>query len=256
MTRTHPEDHSLLTAARIIRPLDWLMLLLALFSIGLLLWETLNDLPPETTRRVIAVDYAICAVFFAEFLWRWRDEGWRGDFPLRNWYDILGMIPVAEPALRGFRLFRVVRIVVLLSRFARAADRAFGEEFTYRMVRHISGGLVAAIKRPVTIAVLEEVTTVLQKGHYTRNIARALDANRDTLTDTIVDNLRRDPSMRHLARVPFYEDIVRATALTSLRVVLEVLDDERTDELVADILRENLNQIRYAVEAKERAGID
>jgi voltage-gated potassium channel len=253
-TTTDSQSHSLMVAARAIRPLDWLMLLLAIFSIALLTWETLADLPPETTRTVIRIDYIVCAIFLAEFLWRWRENGWVGDFPLKNWYEIIGMIPVAEPALRGFRLFRVIRIVVLLGRFGRAADRALGDEFTYRLVNHFSRGIIGAIKRPVTIAMLEEVSTVLQKGHYTQNVARALEANRETLTLTILENLRRDPQVGRLSRIPFYEDIVRTTANTSLRVVLEVLNDPRTDELVADILRENLAQIRAAILAKGGPG--
>src|SRR3546814_8727240 len=70
------------------------------------------------------LDYAICALFAVEFLWRWgrSGEGWR--FPARYWYEVLGMIPVSHPAFRSFRL---LRIVIVLARLGRAADRAFGD---------------------------------------------------------------------------------------------------------------------------------
>lgn len=235
-----------------IRVIDWAMLALAIVSIGILLWETIADLPPETTRRIILTDYVICAIFAAEFTWRWRENGWERGFLLRNWYEILGMIPVSEPALRGFRLFRVVRIVVLLSRFGRAADRVFGDEVTYRLVNHFSKGVVGAIKRPLIVAMLDEVADVLQKGTYTKNVARVLDARRETMVTTIVDQIRRDPSTARLARLPFFDDIARLSADTSLRVATEFLEDERTDGLIADVLQETLHQIGDEVRQRDK----
>jgi hypothetical protein len=240
-------------AARRISPVDWLMLALALFSIGLLSYETWWDVSAEATRLIITLDVAICAIFAAEFIWRWRQAGWERGFVLRNWYEILGMIPVSHPAIRGFRLFRVIRIIILLSRFGMAADRAFGEEFTYRLVNRFRRGLVDAISGTVTVAVLDEVSKVLCKGHYTRNIGVALEKNQGQLRAMIIEKLDRDPKTRALSRLPFYNDIVQVTVDTSLRMVFAVLEDPRTDELVADILDENLQQIRDAVRQNEDA---
>lgn len=240
-------DHAPGSALRRIHPADWLMLLLALVSVGLLAWETWGGATPAQTRWILRADYLICAIFLAEFLWNWRRAGWSWRHLGRSWYDVLGMIPVAHPALRGFRLFRVLRIVILLSRFGMAADRALGEEFTYRLVDRFKDQIVDAISGPVTIAVLEEVAEVLKKGTYTRNIARALDENRGELRSMIADKLRDNPSTGRLRRLPFYEDIVASTVDAALAVVQEVLRDPRTDELVADMLRENIGQLREAV---------
>lgn len=236
-----------------VRVIDWAMLALAVFSVALLSWETFADLPPELTRRIILTDYVVCGVFFLEFLWRWRAEGWRRDFILRNWYEILGMIPVSEPALRAFRLIRIVRIVVLLSRVGRAADRALGDEFTYRLVNRFSKGIINAIKRPITIAMLDEVGDVLQKGHYTQHVATVLDSRREQLVATIVDQVARDPAASRFSRLPFFRDITRLSADTSLRLVNEILVDERTDGLIADILQETLRQISDEVRKRDRA---
>ena len=43
---------------------------------------------------------------------------------------------------------------------------------------------------------------------------------------------------------------ILAAVEASLRVVSELLDDPRTDEFVADLLRENIRQIRVAVAEK------
>lgn len=243
-----------LPITRVIGPLDWLMLALAVVSIGLLSYETWGAPTPEQTRLILMSDYVICALFAAEFLWRWREQGWSRGYVARNWYEIIGMIPVAHPAIRGFRLFRVIRIVVLLSRFGMAADRSFGDEFTHRVLARFKGAIVESISSAVTVAVLEEVAQVLQKGTYTANISRALEANQPQLRAMITEKLRDDPQAGRLRRLPFYDEIVSSVVDASLRVVEEVLRDPRTDELVADMLRENLQQIREAVQQREREG--
>ncbi|HEX4872926.1 MAG TPA: ion transporter [Nevskiaceae bacterium] len=242
----------LVAAARRVGWLDWSMLVLALVSIGLLLWETLLPVSETTRDWIIRADYLICALFAAEFLWRWSRTGWERAWPLRNWYEVVGMIPVADPALRGFRLFRVIRIVVLLSRFGKAADRALGEEFTYRLVSRMQNAVVEAIKGPITVAVLDEVVDVLIQGHYPRNIARALRENETEIEAMIAEKLRQDPDAGRLRRLPFYDEVVNATTRAAFRVVMEILHDPRTDEIVADLLRENSAQIRASLRERQR----
>lgn len=228
-------------------PLDWLMLALALISIGLLCYETWWPVDDLTRQFVLGCDYVICALFAAEFLWRWRAEGWKRNYLVRNWYEIIGMIPVAHPAIRGFRLFRVIRIIILLSRFGMAADRTFGDEFTYRLVNRFRNAIVNSISGAVTVAVLKEVSNVLNKGTYTQNISRALQENQNDLRAMILEKLRNDPQTGRLKMLPFYNDIVSSVLDAALRVIEEVLKDPRTDELVADMLRENLGQLQSAL---------
>ncbi|HEX4895873.1 MAG TPA: ion transporter [Solimonas sp.] len=251
MNPTPDAPPSLLRRLLRVSPLDWLMLALALISIGLLGYETWGPVSAEQRREILLADVVICGIFALEFLWRWRGSGWRSDFVWRNWYEILGMIPAAHPAIRGFRLFRVLRIVVLLARFGSAADRALGDDFTYLLVNRIKDRLVRTISGAVTVAVLDEVAEVLNKGTYTRNISRALQENERELRATILEQLRKDPQTGRLSRLPFYQDIVESVIDAGLRVVEGVLRDPRTDELVADMLRENITQLRQAVAAHE-----
>jgi len=230
-----------------IRPLDWLMLVLALVSIGLLCWETWGSVTEVQRTWIFRIDYAVCAIFAAEFLWRWKEEDWQRGFVLRNWYEVLGMIPVSSPALRGFRLFRVIRILILLGRFGMAADRALGRGYTYHLVNRVSDQVVQAISGRVTLAVLDEVVEVLQKGHYTKNIARALDENREDLRLMALEKILADPQMKRFQRIPFFNDMSNAAVEATLRVAGELLNDPRTDEFVADLLRENIRQIRASV---------
>ncbi len=223
---------------------DFVMLALAVVSVVLVGWVTFFPVSDGAYHAIVIADYTICAIFAAEFLWRWHRAGWPWTFPFVYWYEVLGMIPVTSPLFRGFRL---LRIVVILVRLARVADRAFGDRVTAAVVNRSVGTIVETIKRPVTMAVLEEVATVLRAGRYTRNIAAALEENRGELDAMIVELIRKDPQIGRVRYLPFHEDIIRTIADISFRILFQALADPRTDELIGDVLRENVNQMREAV---------
>jgi hypothetical protein len=108
------------------------------------------------------------------------------------------------------------------------------------------------VKRPLTIVVLDEVAAVLQRGHYTKNISTALKENHDALKALVAEKVKEDPSVRLIGRLPGYDTVVSEVTETTMRVLMEMLDDPRTDDLVNDLLRENLEQIKQAVRDHER----
>lgn len=242
---------SLAEVLRRIPALDWVMLVLALSSLVLLAWEWFWPLAESQLYFVFGADTTICAVFALEFIWRWRRAGWTWAYVRRNWYDVLGMIPVQHPALRAFRLLRVLRVVVLVSRVGMAVDRTLGDEYFYRFTSRIKQNLVKSISGAVTLAVLEEVEQVLHKGTYTANLVKALDRNRPQVRKLLLDKLKQDPAAGRFRRIPFYDDIMETAVDASLRVVSDLLRDPRADHFVADVLYENLEQIHTAVARKE-----
>jgi hypothetical protein len=125
--------------------------------------------------------------------------------------------------------------------------RGIREPFIVRLITRASDKIVAIVKRPITIAVLDEVAAVLQTGHYTRNIASALEENRFEIKEMVAEKIKEDPSAGAINLIPFHDRIIEQASEATLRVILEVLADPRTDELVSDMLRDNLTQIRQAV---------
>jgi hypothetical protein len=227
-----------------VRAVDWLMVLLAIVSVGMLLYVWLADPPVATQELLFRIDVGICAVFLVEFLVRWRAGGWGWRFLGRNWFEVLGMIPVSHPALRAFRL---IRIVVLLARLGRAVDRTVGDAVTQRLVNRFLGTIIDALKKPVTVAVLDEVVAVLRTGRYAQNVSRALAANQAELRQLVLDKIKADPTAGRLRKLPFHDEVVGTVTDTTIRVVLEMLADPRTDEMISDTLRANIDQIRTAV---------
>ncbi len=66
---------------RKVSAVDWLMLVLALVSVGLLVYVEFVPHTAETAHTVFLVDTGICAVFLVEFLFRWRARAGRSGSP-------------------------------------------------------------------------------------------------------------------------------------------------------------------------------
>ena len=129
--------------------------------------------------------------------------------------------------------------------------RGMRAPFVIRRLNRLSEWVIDLVKRPITIAVLDEVADVIQTGHYTRNISSALVENHDELVALVAEKVRNDPSARVVSRIPGYDTIVSQVSETTLRVLIEMLGDPRMDELVSDLLRNNLQQIKVAVRERE-----
>jgi hypothetical protein len=232
------------------RPLDWLLFGLAMVSLGLLIWLNFFTTTHGDRQVIRAVDYTVCSIFAGEFLWRWYLNRWSLRYLTRNWYAVLGMIPVAQ----HYMLYHPVwRAVLIAARFGRAIDRVLGDGFTYRLINRVKDPIVGAISGAITIAMLDRVADVLAKGTYTENIARALADNEANLRVMVMEKLKADPQIGRLSRLPYHDVIVQSVISAVLRVTEDVLKDPRTDALVADMLRENLEQLRAAVAEQEAA---
>lgn len=239
-------------AAPPVTVVDWLMLVLALVSIGLLVWIWFFDVSERTADRVLVADAVICGIFFIEFCVRWRRSHLGLRFPVVYWYELVGMIPAAIPLPVNdlyARLFRLLRIFVVLSRLARAADRAFGDRATAYVVGRFSGALVGAIRKPVTVAVLDEVIAVVQTGNYAQHVAAAIEENRNELDALIVDLIKADATTRRFRYVPFHDEIVKMVSDTVFRIVNGALADPRVHELISDAIKVSAIDLRANVRA-------
>jgi hypothetical protein len=143
----------------------------------------------------------------------------------------------------GFVALSVVSAVVtsLLLRFGVRTP------WGIRLINRVRDKIIGMVKRPITIMVLDEVADVIQVGHYTRNISDAIIENHDEVKALVTEKVRKDPNVRLIQRLPGYDTVVSEVTETTLRVLIEMLSDPRMDELVSDLLRNNLQQIKQAV---------
>jgi hypothetical protein len=67
----------------------------------------------------------------------------------------------------------------------------------------------------------------------------------------VSEKIKQDPTTRRIGLLPFHDRIIDEVSETTLRVLLELLVDPRTDELVSDMLSDNISQIRAAVRERQ-----
>jgi voltage-gated potassium channel len=230
---------------------DLLVVALAVLSVGLLAYSALADLSDDEQMTVFWIDVGICVLFLIEFVGSWRGAGWGVAFLWRNWYDVISMVPVAHPNFVEGTWTRLLWAIVILARIGRGADRLVGERVTAAVTSRVVTGVVDVIKYPITVAVLEEVAAVLQAGRYTENLANALRENEQEIKTMVREKVKGDPLTGRITWLPFHDRLVDTVSETTLRVIFEVLHDPRTDELIADVLRENILQLRTEIRKHE-----
>lgn len=120
-----------------------------------------------------------------------------------------------------------------------------------RLINRGRDRVVGTVKRPITIMVLDEVADVIQTGHYTQNISAAIVENHDELKALAAEKIKHDPNVKLIGRLPGYDTLVSEISETTLRVLIAMLGDPRMDELVSDLLRNNLQQIKQAVRQRQ-----
>lgn len=120
-----------------------------------------------------------------------------------------------------------------------------------RVINQLSDRIVDVVKRPITVMVLDEVIDVIRTGQYTRNISDAIVENEDHLKALVAEKIREDGGIGVIAHLPGYDRVVGQVSESVLHVLIGMLGDPRMDEFVADLLRNNLEQIQEAVHRRE-----
>lgn len=154
----------------------------------------------------------------------------------------------------------VIGVVVVLLVGAGLLTRALVKRglrtpWVLNLLNGVAERVVGFVKRPITVVVLDEVADVIRSGHYTENISDALMENRRELKQLVAEKLREDPNVRMVGRLPGYNTVVDQVSETTLRVIVEMLHDPRMDELVSDLLRNNLQQIKVAVRERQHEDV-
>jgi voltage-gated potassium channel len=148
-----------------------LMLVLCIYAIGVLATESLVKLEPRTHDVLDLADYAVCVIFFADFvveLWKAPDR--KAYFFKWGWLDLLSSIPAVHVA-RWARAARLVRILRLL-RALRAA-RLLASVIVRRRTRNT---LVATSLIALLLVVFSSVAILTVETDPESNIKSAEDA--------------------------------------------------------------------------------
>lgn len=230
---------------------DAFVLLLALASVALVLAQAFAEADAGRERAIRWAEYGLIALFALEFLFALARHDHRVAYAVRNWYEILALVPVAGGPTLGLSWYPLLATAVCLARFGRVVDRLFGDEAFHRAVARAKAVAVESVADAVTLRVLDQTLAVLQKGEYTRNLADTLEAHGDDMMAIVTEKVKADPEVGAIRHVPFFDVAVATSAKVTQRILVDLLRDPRMDQMVKDIIAHNVRQIRAEVAKRE-----
>lgn len=149
---------------------QFLVLVLSIATLGAIAADTLLTLPREISRIIQWVDLFACAIFFADFVLRFRAAPSKGQFMKLGWIDLLACIPNVT-WLRFGRFVRVLRVLRLL-RGIRSLQRLFEVFFS----RREKGGFASVGVTAFLLIVFASVAVLMVENAPDSNIKSAGDA--------------------------------------------------------------------------------
>jgi hypothetical protein len=222
------------------------------------------------------IDLPFLILFWIEFLVRWRLSLKRREytkwffFPIVNWYDVLGLIPIA-----WFRPFRLLRAVSMYMRLRRSELSLVGKDIFSRTVAYFSNIITEEVSDRVALRILSEFGEEIEDGTHRRIIRDTVEPRRSeiqrvitsqiqqTLTnpDTIdglrsllvlnLENAVRESPSLHSVPLPkiVLDPLIRATGEIMIDTVLETvtatLDSEEGRRAVEDVASAMVDDVFY-----------
>ena len=236
---------------------DWVMLALAVLTLSALIAEqtfsSFFQAHPELRRWLIIFDTSVCGVFLLEFLARMRKAPDRLGYVKSRWYEILGMVPISHPFFRAFRFLRILRILVLTSRFVRATNRTFGEMAFEATVGRFRDNLVDLIGDAITLRSLDVIEPPLVRSRFADRVGEAMEERRPEIRAMVRDAMHRVPGGRGLMRMGVFQKMVQAAETAAVDAVIDTLKSDELNQIVQDATRNILEEMREKIHEREQA---
>lgn len=196
------------------------------------------------------LDLPFLLLFWTEFMVRWvhairhRTYARWFFFPIFNWYDVLGLIPVTL-----LRPFRLLRLVSMYMRLRRSELSGVGRDVFSRTVAYISNIVTEEVSDRVAVRILEEFAEEIRDGTHRRIVRETVGSRRREIERVVASQVRgflTDPELlarfRELARLNLANAIESAETLRAvplpnavLRPVIRVVGDVVLDTTLETI---------------------
>ena len=107
-------------------------------------------------------------------------------FPIFNWYDVLGLIPVSF-----FRPFRLLRAVSMYMRLKRSELSNVGKDVFTRTVLYFSNIITEEVSDRVALRILSEFHEEIEEGTHSRIARSVVEPRKTEIEDVIVAQIRQ-----------------------------------------------------------------
>lgn len=267
-------------AAPAFRVIDAVMILLALFSVTLVLLDIFARgwlYEKGIFREVIVVDLVITLVFLGGFVLENHKRG-----PLKilkeSWFEVLGMVPMVAfvyvearvggipfeavfnesvqltggaaasgGLLRLFRLVRIVRIVQAFSRFRRATNMTFGETVAKRFFDKYRRIIVAELTTPIMVAGITVTQEIVIRMKFLDSIGQSIDSKRPEIHAAILETLEKNKIPQDFLTKPLVDKLVKDMEDAVVNALVTTLTgpelNRLTQEMIVDVMENFKKQL-------------
>jgi hypothetical protein len=192
-------------------------------DLGLNYYRT-YDLGGRPTDHFWIIDLPFLVLFWVEFTVRWIHAVRRRTyarwffFPIFNWYDVLGLIPVAV-----FRPFRLLRAVSMYMRLSRSQLSHVGKDVFTRTVLYFSNIITEEVSDRVALRILSEFAEEIADGTHGRITRAVVEPRKREIEAVLASQIRQsltDPQtiarLRSLIRLNLENAVVSSEALRTV----------------------------------------
>ena len=216
------------------------------------------------------IDLPFLILFWVEFLVRWGLALRRGTyarwffFPIFNWYDVLGLIPIAY-----FRPFRLLRAVSLYVRLRRSELSSVGRDAFSRTAAYFSNIITEEVSDRVALRILSELHEEISAGTHLRIARATIEPRRREIERVVASQFRQlvtdeatldrfrsllqlnlENSLAHapaLSSVPLSDTVLRPVVRYAGEAILDATVETLAATLDSDEGRQALQDLASAV---------
>jgi hypothetical protein len=215
----------------------------------------------KLTDHFWILDLPFLILFWIEFVMRWiyalRNKTYARwfFFPIFNWYDVLGLIPVAV-----FRPFRLLRAVSMYMRLKRSELSSVGSDIFTRTVLYFSNIITEEVSDRVALRILTEFREEIEDGTHSRIAKSVVEPRKVEIETVVVDQIRQtltDPAtidrLRSLVQLNLENAVEQSEALHAVPLPNVVLKPAvRTiGEVILDTTLETITGTLDSAEGEE-----
>ena len=193
------------------------------------------------------LDLPFFLLFLIEFLVQWwlaiKNRVYVAWFlyPMYHWYDVLGLVPMAE--FRFFRLFRVVSMYIILknSNLTNVGNDIFTRTFAY-----YTNIIKEELTDMVTVRILSEMQEEIKSGASINLVTSAVEARREQFKKLIIENFKKalaNPKAIDTMRKLLAEALVKSSNnAATLQMVPSIIKETITKDIGLAIF-DSMNEV-------------
>jgi voltage-gated potassium channel len=156
--------------------IDVVVLILSIYVLGVLIFDTLFIIPPEINQIITFFDNVICVIFLGEFIYRFYLSPNKIGFLKWGWIDLLSSIPMLD-MFRGGRVIRLIRIIRII-RVIKTLNSFISQVFSDK----VEGTTKSVFLIAFLLIITSSISILIVENDVNSNIKSAEDAIWWTIT--------------------------------------------------------------------------